>query len=293
MNRVEWIVIADPATASAALQNGEVDWWESPLPDIIPALRKKRTVTVDIQDPLGRIGMLMFNHLLPPFNDARARRAILMALSQEDYMTAYVGDDTKMWRPLAGYFTPGTPLYNEEGGDILKGPRKLDAAKRLLAESGYAGETITSMAAQDIAHHKAWGDVTADLLQRLGMKVDYAAVDSGTVVARGSRNWQIYHTNLYGVDCIDPTNQFIRATGDVRANGWPSSPQIEAEVAAWYDAKTLEDEKAAARRLNRAALDFVIYAPLGHYLQHQAWNNYVTGIVKGPLPFCWGVSKRV
>src|SRR5229473_1147434 len=30
-DRIEWIVIADPATASAALQNGEVDWLRWPL----------------------------------------------------------------------------------------------------------------------------------------------------------------------------------------------------------------------------------------------------------------------
>jgi len=24
---------------------------------------------------------------------------------------------------MRGFFTPGTPLYNEEGGEILKGPR--------------------------------------------------------------------------------------------------------------------------------------------------------------------------
>jgi hypothetical protein len=36
---------------------------------------------------------------------------------------------------MLGVFTPGTPLYNEEGGEILKGPRNLDAAKRLLAEA--------------------------------------------------------------------------------------------------------------------------------------------------------------
>ena len=47
------------------------------------------------------------------------------------------------------------------GGEILKGSRKLDAAKRLLAESGYAGQPIVSMAAQDIALHKACGDVTS------------------------------------------------------------------------------------------------------------------------------------
>ena len=48
-----------------------------------------------------------------------------------------------------------------------------------------------------------------------------------------------------------------------------------------------------AHRLNKAALDHVVYAPLGFYLTHQAWRRNVTGIVKGPLPFFWGVSKIV
>src|ERR1700756_2872767 len=106
----------------------------------------------------------------------RARRAIMMAMSQEDYMRARFGDDT-LWKPLPSFFTPGTPLYTEEGGDILKGPRNFAAAKHLLAEGGYAGEPVTLMAAQDIAALKVSGDVTADLLKRLGMKVDFAAVD--------------------------------------------------------------------------------------------------------------------
>jgi hypothetical protein len=36
----------------------------------------------------------------------------------------------------------------------------------LLADAGYTGEPITLMAAQDLAHHKVWGDVTLDLLRR-------------------------------------------------------------------------------------------------------------------------------
>jgi peptide/nickel transport system substrate-binding protein len=296
-DRIEWVTIADPATAAAALQNGEVDWLELPLPDLVPTLRKNRNVTVEIQDPLGNVAMLFFNHLFPPFNDVRARRAILMALSQEDYMRAYVVDD-KMWKPLPSYFTPGTPLYNEEGGEILKGPRNLDAAKRLLAESGYAGQPVVSMASQDIAFHKAWGDVTADLLTRLGMKVDYAAVDWGTVIARRAQKsppaqggWHIYHTSVYGVDCLDLSNKFIRANGDKAMFGWPNIPQVEAEVAAWYDAKTLDEEKLAARRLNKVALDNVVYAPLGVYMRHYAWRKNVSGIAQGPFPFFWDVSK--
>jgi peptide/nickel transport system substrate-binding protein len=34
-----------------------------------------------------------------------------------------------------------------------------------------------------------------------------------------------------------------------------------------------------------------VYAPLGWYLNHHAWRKNVTGIVPGPLPFFWGVSK--
>ena len=56
---------------------------------------------------------------------------------------------------------------------------------------------------------------------------------------------------------------------------------------------TLDEEKAAARRLNKAALDHVIYAPLGWYLRHYAWRKTLTGVTQGSLPFFWGASKIV
>jgi peptide/nickel transport system substrate-binding protein len=73
----------------------------------------------------------------------------------------------------------------------------------------------------------------------------------------------------------------------------PSSSQVEGEIAAWFDAKTLDAEKTIVRRLNKAALDHVVYAPIGFFLVHQAWRRNVSGIVKGPLPFFWGVNKTV
>ena len=38
-DRVEWLILPDDATKAAALQNGEVDWWENPVPDLVPLLR--------------------------------------------------------------------------------------------------------------------------------------------------------------------------------------------------------------------------------------------------------------
>jgi peptide/nickel transport system substrate-binding protein len=141
-------------------------------------------------------------------------------------------------------------------------------------------------------------DLTADLLKRLDVKADFAAADWGTVVARRQQKsppaqggWHIYHTAYYGTGCVAPTNRFIRASGDLAANGWANVPQVEAEVAAWYDTKTLDEEKAAVRRLNKAALDQVVYAPLGVYLRYFAWRKNLTGIVRAPRPLFWGVSK--
>ena len=68
-------------------------------------------------------------------------------------------------------------------------------------------------------------------------------------------------------------------------------PEVEKEVTAWFEAKNLDEEKAAARRLNKAALDNVVYAPTGFFLAYQAWRKNVAGIVKGPIPFFWDVAK--
>src|SRR5712692_1795525 len=297
--RIEWIVMPDPATAAAALQSGEIDWWENPISDLVPLLRKNRNVAVDIADPLGNIGSFRMNHLYPPFNEVRARRAVLMAMSQEDYMRAIVGDDDSLWKPLPGFFTPGTPLYTEEGGEILKGPRNLDGAKKLLEQSGYAGQPVTCLVAQDQPITKAQGDVTADLLKRLGMNVDFAAIDWGTVGARramktapGQGGWQMFHTWHSGADCINPAVAIgVRASGEKAWFGWPNAPEVETQVTAWYEAKSLDEEKAAIGRLNKAALDSVVYAPTGFFLGYQAWRKNVSGVVKGPLPFFWGVAK--
>jgi peptide/nickel transport system substrate-binding protein len=300
VDRLEWVIIPDPATAAAALQNGEVDWLETPIPDLVPLLKKNSNIVVDIADPLGNIGAFRMNHLQPPFNDVRARKAILMVLKQEDYMRAIVGSD-ELWRPCRGFFTPGTPLYTEEGSELLTAPRNFDAAKKMLAESGYGGQPVTCLIGQDYQPLKAMGDVTADLLTKLGMKLDFVSAAWGSVGAPrinktppSEGGWNMFHTYFSGGECINPApNTGVRANGDAAWFGWPNSPAVETEVSNWFEASSLEEEKAAVRRLNRAAFEDVVYAPTGFFLGYQAWRKNISGIVKGPLPLFWGVTKTV
>jgi len=298
-DRIEWVVMPDPATASAALQNGEVDWWETPIPDLVPLLNRNRNIKVDIADPLGNIGSFRLNHIHPPFNSLKIRRAVQVALSQEDYMRAVVGSDDKLWKPCPSFFTPGTPLYTEEGGDYLKGKRDYDLAKKLLQEGGYDGMPVTCLVGQDQPALKAMGEITADLLKKIGMNVDFVATDWGTVGQRrasknppGQGGWGMFHTWHAGADCATPVgNIAVRASGEKAWFGWPENAEVEKEISAWYDAKTLEEEKAIIARANKAAMEHVVYIPTGFYLGYQAWRSNLEGITSGPLPWFWGVTK--
>lgn len=74
--RIEWIVMPDAAIAAAALQTGEIDWWDQALPDLIPLLQVSKAIKVAVHDRAGFIGMMRFNTLHPPFDNPANRSAI-------------------------------------------------------------------------------------------------------------------------------------------------------------------------------------------------------------------------
>ncbi len=95
-DRVEWHVQPEPATKAAALQAGEMDWWENPTADLLPLLRKNN-ITTPVTDPTGTPFLLRPNHLYPPFDKPAVRRALMGAIDQKEFMIAMMGEDTSLW----------------------------------------------------------------------------------------------------------------------------------------------------------------------------------------------------
>ena len=297
-DRVEWKIIPDAATAGAALQSGEVDWWESPINDLIPTLKSNKGVDVGISDPLGNIGDCRFNHLYPPFNDVRVRQAMLMAANQDHYMEAVSGDDHTLWSDLPSFFTPGTAFSTTYGAEILT-KRNIEAARKLVQEAGHMGTKVVLIVGTDVPIIKAQSDVTADLMQKIGLKVDYVATDWGTVGARRASKappdkggWNVFHTWHAGVDCVNPAaNIAIFANGDKAWFGWPNDPPVQAQVEDWFAATGDAEQKDAMKQINKGSADFGTYLPTGFFKFYQAWRTNVHGVVQAPFPVLWGVTK--
>jgi GAF domain-containing protein len=230
-----------------------------------------------------------------PFDEARSsardfgyRRALAVPMMREGEVIGSIA--------VAGR-EPGT--YSERQVQLLKtfADQAVIAIEnvRLFTEL----QARTAELTRSVGQLTALGEVGQDLLKRLGMKIDFRVSDWGTLVQRRSSKepperggWNMFHTTWNGIDGINPgVMTYLRANGANAWFGWPDVPAVETEVNNWFEAKSLDEEKAAIARLNKAALDNVVYAPTGFFLTYQAWRKNVNGIVKGPIPFFWDVSK--
>jgi peptide/nickel transport system substrate-binding protein len=299
-DRVVWTTMPDAATASAALQNGEQDWWEYLTHDMMPMFKKDPKLRVGIQDPTGGVEMMRPNHLTAPFNNPAIRRALMWAIDQSDYMQAIVGNDPSMFNPQLGMFTPGTPMASEAGMEPLKGKRDPAKVKEMLKAAGYAGETVVLMVPSDYVTLKALGDVAADMMKKCGMNVDYVVTDWGSMLQRRNKKdpieqggWSAFVTGWAGTDHLSPPGHIaLRGNGDQPSSwpGWCVSPDLERLRNAWFDAPNLAGQQQIAREMQVVAMRDVPYFPLGQYQQPTAYRSDLTGVLNGFATF-WNLRR--
>lgn len=297
-DRVEWLTIPDGATASAALQRGEVDWWEQPAIDLVGALKRARGLKIDILDPHGSIGFLRFNCLHPPFDNPAIRRTILRGTRQADAMTAAAGDDRTYWHTPYGFFAPGSVMASEVGLDALRNPLDAAGMKRALAEAGYRDERVNLLAATDFPVINAMSEVCGDMLRRGGVNLDYIATDWGTVtqrilkqdpVAQGGWNMMVSYTA--GSAQVNPAaNNLIRGHGRSALFGWPTIPRLEELRNTWFDATDDAARAAIGREMQQVAFDQVPYVPLGQFFSPTALRSDLEGMLKGVALF-YGIRR--
>ena len=297
-DRIEWRIIPEGATAAAALQRGEIDWFEQPAPELQQLLRRNRDVTVAGIDRFNNPAILRMNHLHPPFDDVAVRRAVLPAIVQADFMAAIVGDDPALYDAQCGVFTPNTPMDSKAGMEALNGPRSLDQARAMLRATGHGGSRMRLIGPTDILAPTAMTQVAADLLPRIGFDVDLALSDWGTVIQRRASHeplekggWSVLLTAFSSFDNADPAgHQPLRGNGDSAWFGWPTVPRLEELRTQWFAAPTEAARQSICADMQRIALEEVVYIPVGAYRSITAHRADLTGRVVG-FPILWNIRR--
>ena len=130
LDKVVLMPLPDPSARTAALLSGQVDWIEAPAPDALPRIKSQGFQVVS-----G-----VYNHVWPwhfsfledsPWRDINIRKAANLAVDREGIVQL-----------LGGYAVPATGHVVKEdvwyGSPSFELKRDVEAAKKLMAESGYS-----------------------------------------------------------------------------------------------------------------------------------------------------------
>jgi len=295
--RIEWRIIPDSATAAAALQSGEVDWYEQVQPDLVPLLKKNPAIQLGLHNPTGYNGVLRFNHLHPPFNNVAVRRAVMMAVNPADYMASVTAGDESAYLDCHSVFPCGSKYGLPVGKEAMQA--NLDKARKMLAASGYKGEKAVVLSPTDLTTVGPFGDVTYDLLKKIGMNAELVATDWGSVVQRRvSREpvekggWSVIHTwrpSTIGYTPIEHSQ--IRGLGRTAWFGWYEDEEMEVLTRRFVETIDDTERSEIVRLIQVRSFDRAPYVPLGTFQIRSAYRKSLVGMVEGTAPYFWNVRR--
>lgn len=179
LDRVTFRFIPDPNAALAALKAGDIDVSAFGLgPEHVADLRKDARFTVIVGETTNDV-ILALNNERKPFSDVRVRRAVTHAIDKRAVVT---GAMFGLGRVLGSNVDPLNPYFVDVSNLVPYDPAR---ARKLLAEAGYPnGFETTLRVAPQYYYTVRTGEVIADQLQKVGIRVRIEQIEWGQWLAR-------------------------------------------------------------------------------------------------------------
>ena len=300
LDRVELISMPDQATRVSALLAGEMDLLEIVPFHFIDRLRRTRGVTIANQRGVEQIlSIVSVNHIQPPFNDIRLRRALQAAVEQPDVM-ASLGLPRGMYlENCHSIYMCDAPLTNDAGTQVFANAG-VARARELLREAGYAGQPVAILHAESSAILNPIGIVVADQLRRAGFNVDLRTSDFATVAQRRlSRapveqgGWSLVPIIWNGIDLVNPlANSNVSQNCNPHNPGWYCDERQAELLRRFSEAVGEAERKALAAELQAAFHENVNLVIGGQFSAPAAYRSNVQGVVPFAFPVFWNIEKR-
>ncbi len=171
LQRVVFKFISEPAAAYAALMAGDVQAFSNyPAPESVAQFKADARFNVFVGSTEGET-ILALNNRKPPFNDVNVRRAIAFALDRaaiiDGAMFGY-GD------PIGSHFPP----RNRSAVDLTgRYPHSVQAARRLLAQAGYAQGFTVTLKLPPPSYARRGGEIIAAQLAAVGIRTQVENIE--------------------------------------------------------------------------------------------------------------------
>ena len=221
LDRVTFKPLPDAHSRFASLQSGEADIiWddEADFDNIKKARRDKRLVVHEFVGSGATVWA--FNTRVPPLDDVRVRRALVMAIDKRKWAQVATGG---LGRPASNPYGEGSWVKCSDDGALPYDPLQ---ARALLKEYGkpVAFKTIVTATPRGRTN----GQVLQQFWKEVGASMEIEQVDQATIVPRAfQRQFQVTPWRI--IDLADPDPQMYAnfRTGSPVALANYSNPELD------------------------------------------------------------------
>ncbi len=293
LDELHFIYFADIQAQVASFRARQLDATASSLDinnGMIDAIKKADPNVKVLFTPKVNLYNFRFNTKFKPFQDARVRRAIHLAIDRYQFLEL-LGEGRGV---LSG---PITPIYKDLANTtdwLLAQPgyRKdkkedIQEARRLMKEAGY-GDGLTMNAMFTTGTLAAdWASLLADQLKAIGITITPEQVDYAGVWVPRSVNGEFelsYMQHVYNLDADSVITPHV-GTGGGRNYGKFSDPKLDDLLGKQRVAVTVEERRKWAQEAEKYILEVApmtfIYAPSLVMLVQPWAHNVADGPVSG------------
>jgi peptide/nickel transport system substrate-binding protein len=271
VNKITGLISNDVSKMTQDVINNKVDFMtEDPTGDQLPEVRSKYADRYSEDPTPPNIYYYFLNVTIPPFNKLEAREAVNYALDSRALQRIFGG----RLKPSCNFIPPGVVGYKDAGSSCPygdpNGPGDIAKAKKLVQQSGTAGQTVTVWT-NSKDPRPAIGDYMRDLLNQIGYNAKSKVLNQNVyfdAIGDPKNKAQIGFDDWF-MDFPDPSDDIgtLLTTESAKSlptynNGFVSDPEVDKQV------KKLSEAKGAPESVadQWAALDKLVVGPKKAYI---------------------------
>lgn len=284
LNGIVFYPIDNPDTEERNFRAGQLHLTYTLPLSKVPSYRQQDSARLRA-DPFLRTYFIRFNVTKTPFDNAKVRRALSLAIDREAIARQLLHES---FAPAYHYVAPGFPGY--ESRHRLKDD--FAAARALLAEAGYPGgkglPPFELQVRNDDALPRVVEAVQAMWQRELGVQVSIAQLEQKTAIQNQRTMDYTVGANAWTADFADPVSQlevFLKDSGS-NWTGWGDADYDQALA----DAARTPDQARRFELFQKAESILLEQAPIAPLI-FGARNYLIHPSVKGWEPASLGINQ--
>ncbi len=287
VDRLKIHMVPDTSTRTAGVQTGEYDIALNIPTDNYEQISKDPNLEAVIF-PDG-FTTAVFNNREGVFVDKKRRQAVNLAVKKEDVLvTAYTREEFYMLEHgIVG--KDYVAWHNDQGKDVYEN-HDPDAAKELLKETGYNGETVRILTTRDYDDQYQAAIVVQQQLEEIGMEVELLVYDWPTLM-EVREDPSTYDIMIMAYNPVTDPTQLNFLDSRTNYTGWTNDPNMDALI---DDLLVAENDEAAKEVFSQMQAEFWDYLPavkFGDYSGIAVTHGDVTGFDHIHGAVLWNVAK--